>query len=260
MKNKEVLSGGRENKVFRTAERVTRPSGFWSPHVHRFLNFLISEGFTAVPRPYGISEAGEESLSYVHGEVFNDPLPQFMLHDHMIVSSAKLLRNYHRVSRRYIQKLTNQEMWMLPVVDPREVMCHGDFAPYNVTILDGEAYGMIDFDTVHPGPQMWDIAYAIYRWVPFSGSEQSDSCVPLVEQIRRAKLFLDTYGVEPPERMSLPRMMVDRLSGLVSFMRNQAEIGNHDVQRNIDEGHLELYLRDIQYIHENQEAILVGII
>jgi hypothetical protein len=98
MKNNEVLFGGRDNKIFRLTDKVIRPSAAWTPHVHDFLNFLIDEGVTYVPRPYGINENGEESLSFVQGEVFNYPLPKFMLQDHMIISSAKLLRSYHEVS------------------------------------------------------------------------------------------------------------------------------------------------------------------
>jgi aminoglycoside phosphotransferase (APT) family kinase protein len=65
------------------------------------------------------------------------------------------------------------------LIDPIEVMCHGDFAPYNVTIVDGEAFGIIDFDTLHPGPKMWDIAYAVYRWVPFTNPANPDGCFSL---------------------------------------------------------------------------------
>ncbi len=34
-----------------------------------------------------------------------------------------------------------------------------DFAPYNITFVDGCVHGIIDFDTLHPGPRIWDVAY-----------------------------------------------------------------------------------------------------
>ena len=37
---------------------------------------------------------------------------------------------------------------MLPKQLPVEVMCHGDFAPYNITFVDGCVHGIIDFDTL----------------------------------------------------------------------------------------------------------------
>lgn len=253
------MSGGRENKVFRMTDRVIRPSGAWTPHVHDFLNFLIERGFMFAPRPFGFNEKGEEILSYVQGEVYNDPLPEFMLQDNMLKSSAKLLRSYHDVSGMYIEKLTHKEVWMLPSISPIEVMCHGDFAPYNVTIMGEEAAGIIDFDTLHPGPKMWDIAYAVYRWVPFMNPSNPNGCFSLEEQIRKAKLFLDTYDVKREDRELLPQMMADRLTHLVKHMKDQAEKGNEDFQKNIEEGHLSLYLNDIQYIIENRETILKGI-
>ena len=256
MKNNEVLCGGRENKILRVSDQVIRPSDAWTPYIHDFLNFLKEEGVTYVPRPYGINEKGEEILSYVQGEVYNYPLPEFMLQDNMIISSAKLLRSFHEVSGRYIDQLTSKEEWMLPAINPIEVMCHGDFAPYNVTIMDGEAVGIIDFDTLHPGPRMWDISYAVYRWVPFTNSYCNFS---LDDQIRRAKLFLDTYGIQIEEREILPQMMADRLTNLVSYMNNQAEKGNEDFQKNIEEGHMDLYINDIQYILRYERTILDGL-
>jgi hypothetical protein len=259
MNNNEVLSGGRENKIFRVSDKVIRPSASWTPYIHNFLNFLIEEGVTYVPQPYGINENGEESLSYVQGEVYNYPLPEFMILDKMIISSAKLLKNYHEVSARYIDKLTNKELWMLSVINPIEVMCHGDFAPYNVTVIGEEAIGIIDFDTLHPGPRMWDIAYAIYRWVPFTNPSNPDFNSTLEEQIRKAKLFLDTYGINCEERELLSKMMADHLANLVSYMKNQAENGNIDFQKNIEEGHMDLYIKDIEYILMNERMILEGI-
>lgn len=133
------------------------------------------------------------------------------------------------------------------------------FAPYNVTIIEGEATGIIDFDTLHPGPKMWDIAYAVYRWVPFINPANLDCSFSLAEQIRKSRLFLDTYGVKIENRELLPQMMSERLTRLVNYMRNQSDQGNEDFQKNIEEGHMEVYLKDIQYILENERTIIEGI-
>ena len=42
-------------------------------------------------------------------------------------------------------------------------------------------------------------------------------------------------------------------------MRNEADSGNEDVKKNIEDGHLNLYLDDIQYIKDFQDKILDGI-
>lgn len=173
----------------------------------------------------------------------------------MIERSAKLLLKYHECSREYILQLTGSERWMLPIINPVEVMCHGDFAPYNVTIIDNNPIGIIDFDTLHPGPVLWDIAYAIYRWIPFNGPQNPDHYYDLEEQIRKAKLFFDSYGLEINKRAEFPLVLIKRLQSLVDFMLKEAECGNEDFKLNIKEGHLQAYLHDIQYIKNNAERI-----
>jgi len=123
---------------------------------------MHENGFFNIPKPYGINAEGKEMVSFVEGEVYNDSLPDMILTDEVLVDVAKLLRCYHDVGEKYMQRLTGEEVWMLPKHSPQEVMCHGDFAPYNLTFVDGSVHGIIDFDTLHPGPRLWDIAYAVY--------------------------------------------------------------------------------------------------
>ncbi|NBI28136.1 phosphotransferase [Chengkuizengella marina] len=253
MNNKEELTGGRIGKIHKVEETVVRPSNKWTKNVHCFLQFLHEEGADFVPKPYGINEKEEEILSFMPGDVFHYPLPDKLLTDSMIVSSSKLLLKFHKFSERYVSRLTNDEQWMLSASYPIEVMCHGDFAPYNVTIVNNEAAGIIDFDTLHPGSKMWDISYAIYRWVPF------DSHGNLKEQIRKTKLFLDTYGVDSESRNSLIGILIKRLKNLMNFMQSEASNGNKDFQLHIEEGHLQLYQTDIDYLRRNEEEITQGI-
>lgn len=201
-----------------------------------------------------------ETVSFVDGTVYNDSLPKEILKDDILIEVAKLLRRYHDMSEKYVQRLTGKEVWMLPKRLPVEVMCHGDFAPYNITFVDECVYGIIDFDTLHPGPRIWDVAYAVYRWIPFVSPTNPDYYFNLNEQIRRLKLFVDTYDLKNDERQQLPNMIIDRISSLVAYMSNEAESGNEDVRKNIEDGHLNLYLDDIQYIKEYQKKILEGIL
>lgn len=259
MDNKEELLGGRIGKIHKIKETVVRPSNKWTKDVHCFLQFLHEEGADFVPKPYGINERKEEILSFMPGDVYNYPLPKKLLRDSMIVSSSKLLLKFHKYSERYVSRLTNYEQWMLPASYPIEVMCHGDFAPYNVTIVNNEAVGIIDFDTLHPGAKMWDIAYAIYRWVPLKNPNNPDFHGNLKEYIRKAKLFLDTYGVDSESKNSFIRILIKRLKSLTDFMRYEASNGNKDFQLHIEEGHLQQYLDDIEYLKGNEAEITHGI-
>lgn len=259
MDNLETLDGGREGKIKRNGDKVIRPANEWSAEVHKFLTYLISERFFSVPKPYGFTEKNEEMLSYVPGTAYNYPLPEIFLDDEMIILSAKLLKKYHETGRKYVEKLSGNEKWMLPKVEPVEVMCHGDFAPYNVTLVDGKPTGIIDFDTLHPGPALWDIAYAVYRWVPFTSPENSDHYDDINEQIRKARVFIDAYGATSQQRENLPGMMVKRLKALTEYMTVQADNGNEDFAKNLEDGHLNIYLNDIDYIISNERDIINGI-
>jgi hypothetical protein len=253
------LDGGREGKIKKSGEKVIRPANVWSPDVHKFLEFLISKGFNFVPKPYGFTEDNEEILSYVPGTAVNYPLPKIFMKDEMIIGAAKLLKRYHGIGRDYLRELRGDEKWMLPEVKPAEVMCHGDFAPYNVTLIDGKPMGIIDFDTLHPGPALWDIAYAVYRFVPFTSPENPDHYDDLDEQIRKMKVFLDSYGATVKQREELPAMMVKRLTALVEFMTAEADDGNEDFAKNLEAGHAILYKNDINYIINNERKIINGI-
>jgi hypothetical protein len=257
--NVETLDGGREGKIKKIGNKVIRPANAWSSDVHRFLEFLISKGFDNVPKPYGFTENNEEILSYVPGTAVNFPLPEIYMNDEMIIGAAKLLKRYHDIGRDYIGELRGNEKWMLPIVKPEEVMCHGDFAPYNVTLIDDTPMGIIDFDTLHPGPALWDIAYAVYRWIPFTSPENPDHYDDLDEQIRKMKVFTDAYGVTAEQREELPAMMIKRLTALVDYMTAEADDGNRDYAKNLEDGHVIIYKNDIDYIINNERKIINGI-
>ena len=256
MMQNEILHGGREGKIAKTADKVIRPSCPATPYIHSALSFMHENGFTSIPKPYGINEDGQEIVSFVEGTVYNDSFPDEIRTDEVLTQAAALLRRYHDVIQGYMPKLTGDEEWTLPARTPAEVLCHGDIAPYNMTIVDGHIHGIIDFDLLHPGPRLWDIAYAVYRWVPFVSPNNADYRDGLEEQLRRLRLFVDTYGLNADDRQQLPDMMIQRLQYLVAFMMGQADNGNEDFQKNIEDGHAKLYLDDIQYMTEHRQAML----
>lgn len=106
---------------------------------------------------------------------------------------------------------------------------------------------------------MWDIAYAIYRWVPFNAPVHPDAQGDLNDHIRKARLFLDTYGVSREEKTSFVSMLIERLEALIQFMLDEANKGNEDFQSHIQEGHLRVYLNDIEYLRKNEQEITKGV-
>ena len=251
----EYLAGGRENQIKRTGNHVIRPAGAWSKSVHMLLAHLHENGFNAVPTALGFDDNGNEIVSFIQGDVCNYPLSDNAKSLEMLQTAASLLRTYHDTTTSFIQDETSNQPWMLPPRQPIEVICHGDYAPYNVVLNGRIAIGIIDFDTAHPGPRVWDIAYALYRWAPFTHPQNEDGWGNLAEQIIRAKQFCDAYGLPQSERKKVAGVAIERLQYLVEFMHAEAKKGNEAFQQNIADDHHLAYLQDIAYLKEHRQTI-----
>ncbi|MBY6196648.1 phosphotransferase enzyme family protein [Vibrio hangzhouensis] len=237
-----------------SANTVTRPVGVWTPSIHAFLNHLSAQAFEGAPTVVSLSHRCEV-LSLVEGQTYNYPLVGEIASDQVLRSAARLQRRLHDASMSFINQFPVSEMsWMLEVDLPGEVMCHGDFAPYNVALTDGAVAGVFDFDTLHPGTRVWDLAYSVYCWAPFK-TNKIDRLGSLTQQALRAKSYCDAYELDTGGRLQLVDMMVRRLHYLVDFMRSSADAGNEDMQRCIAEGHMESYLQDIDYLHKHRDVI-----
>lgn len=251
----EELSGGRNAAIYRKANKIFRPSGEWSPAVHILLNHLESVGFLAAPKSFGFDGRGNEVLSFVPGETANFPLEGAVASSQALTSAAQLLRSYHDASARLVNAMDVTTLhWMLNVVEPVEVICHGDFAPYNVSLAGKSVVGVFDFDTAHPGSRIWDVSYAIYTWAPFK-THTDDALGDLITQAQRAKLFCDAYDLPIDLRRCLVRTMITRLKALLEFMHTEAEKGNQAFIDNINQGHHLAYLSDINYLKDNETYI-----
>lgn len=252
----EELQGGREGLIHRHKGKVYHPSGFWSQSVHQLLTHLRKEQFNSAPESFGFDAKGNEVLSYVPGDVYNYPLTGAIASIEALCSAAVLLRKYHDATVSFAQSEQCENLdWMLPARKPYDVICHGDYAPYNVALNGNQVVGIFDFDTAHPAPRIWDIAYAVYCWAPFKTSP-NDALGSLPQQISRAKQFCNSYCLPQQERSQLVDIMILRVQTLVDFMRSEAEKGNQAFINNIKDRHHLAYLNDIDYLKRNKHKIL----
>ncbi|HHF2887913.1 aminoglycoside phosphotransferase family protein [Vibrio diabolicus] len=250
----EELSGGRESAIYRDGDVVYRPLQAWSPAIHELLKHLERSGVNECPKFLGIKE-NQEVLSFISGDTYNYPLVGAIASTEAIISAGKLLRKIHDSTALLLSQIdVSKQQWMLEPRLPFEVICHGDFTPYNVALFKNSVVGVFDFDTAHPAPRVWDLAYSVYCWAPFK-TDCIDKLGTITEQVARAKLFCDAYGATDSARDQLADNMVMRLDALVSFMRKEAENGNESFAENIEQGHLQSYLNDIDYISKNKQKI-----
>ncbi len=245
------MQGG-VNEVFRIGTTVVRPTGAHSEGVHALLRHLEHARFEGVPRVVSIDLAGgSETLTFLEGETTDYPLAESFLTDHAMVSAARLLRDLHDATVGFDGSGFS---WFLPARQPTEVMCHGDFAPYNSVVRDGEVCGVFDFDTAHPGPRLWDLGYLAYRWVPLTAASNPDWTLPLQEQARRLQLLSSAYGTS--DLAEVVEQAYQRVLFMVDTIRKQAADGNSAFQAHIADGHDLLYLRDAEHINTNRVTLI----
>ena len=157
--------------MVRRGDTVRRPTGPWTPTVQRWLGHLRAQGLRCVPVPLGLDGQGREVLSYLPGTAPQDPMPDWVYRDEVLVQAARLMAELHTASAGLDR---TGAVWQLPTHEPAEVVCHNDFAPYNLVFdADHRLTGVIDWDTASPGPRVWDLAYLAYRLVPLGGEPRS---------------------------------------------------------------------------------------
>ncbi|NLS17918.1 aminoglycoside phosphotransferase family protein [Rhizobium sp. P40RR-XXII] len=247
-----------DEEPFRQGHLIVRPVRPWTQGVHALLAALPPRGFDAAPQPDGFDDVWER-VTYLPGVTGDLDSNIEMRSEQILQSAARLLRRYHHSSALVQRDLAAAYLWQLPPRLPSEVICHGDFAPYNVVVNDGEVTGVIDFEAAHPGPRIWDLSYAVYRWAPLSSSMAVERLDSLASQIQRARIFVDAYGMRLEERSSLPAAIVERLEALLTFMEREAARGIERYRRNLQDGHDRIYREDIAYVTKWSPQIVAGL-
>ncbi len=197
----EVFTGGNMNgPVVRIGARVHRQAGPQALTIHRLLAHVRAQGVAWVPQAHGFDTEGREVLDYIPGDVVHDH-PEWLWDERNLAAAASALREWHDATVTF--ERTPEDVWWQAPLEPQEVICHVDFAPYNHVFRDGRWVGAIDYDLCTPGPRVWDLAYTAYRYVPLTphtadavpdGDSWGRSEFPHAEQRRRLALFCAAYG------------------------------------------------------------------
>ncbi|HEY0818111.1 MAG TPA: phosphotransferase [Rhizobacter sp.] len=248
MKSEQKLTGGNSSTVHRVGDAVHREAGHWTPQVHQLLALLQAKGVAGVPKPLGMDEQGREVLSYLHGEVGATPLSFTQRHEEALRQAARLLRAIHDATAEAAGRWTTG--WRVPARQPAEVICHGDFAPYNCVFVDGVVVGVFDFDFAHPGPRLWDLAYAVYRFAPLADPEHAEGFGTPAEQARRARIFCDAYGLTDGNR--LMDVVTQRIQAMADHLLEGLALGDARRIASVEAGHLQVYQRDVVYVERHR--------
>jgi Phosphotransferase enzyme family len=245
----EESLGGNLSGATRIGDSVHRSTGKWTPAGHALLGFLEGAGFEAAPRVVGLDEQGREVLSYIEGESKpSPPYPSFMITDKALVQAGHLLRRFHDLSQKF--KASALSEWQSGEADPGplEVICHGDWTPYNAVFRDGELVAMVDWDFAHPGSRIWDLAWALFQWVPLCDDAEAVAggwTLP-VDRGNRLRLVCDAYGLE--DRRPLLDAIVRRVASNIETIHKRAAQGDRGFQAMLETGHVKWYTAALKYV------------
>jgi hypothetical protein len=218
--DEQQLTGGNTTAVVRVGDTVHRAAGPWTPTVQRLLAHVRAAGVTEVPEPLGRDDLGREIVSYLPGEVPGWPAPEWLWSDDVLADTGRLLRRFHDATAGFVR---TGAVWRLPAVEPAEVICHNDAAPYNMAFRDGRLVALFDLDTASPGPRVLDLAYLAYRLAPFSGDAFAGVGYDVghLDPMPRLDTLTRAYGI-PLSRAEVLRT-IDKLRDLADWSVARAD-------------------------------------
>ena len=208
-------------RVRRVGDVVRRPRAFWSPAVHDLLRYLELVDFPA-PRLLGV-DGGDELVSWIEGESGLDGWARIVPYQGLR-EWASVLRRYHDAVAGYHPPPDSVWSSGSGTCLPGQLVCHGDFGPWNGVWRDGWLVGLLDFDHAHPAPPLFDIAYALEYAAPFRDDEECLGWLRYREppdRRRRIQVFCEAYGIAVPDDIvdlvaREQRLVLDRCAALAA--------------------------------------------
>lgn len=238
------LAGGNMDPVVRIGDTVRRTTGPWTESVHGLLDAYAEAGLDETPRALGIDARGREILTFLPGEPLSESAPEVLWAPSTLTAAARLLRRLHDASTTL---LAEPGIWRTEEHPPAEVICHNDFAPYNLIAADGLLVGVIDFDMASPGSRLWDLAYLAYRIVPLAEDARGFDDIRFGAREKRLRTLVDSYGLGISTD-AVVEAAARRLDALAAFTGQRAEkTGRSDLR-----AHAAMYRRDAGRLRPGQ--------
>jgi 8-oxo-dGTP diphosphatase len=218
----ERLEGGNVGGAVRIGPTVRRPTGPWTPAVHRLLTHVRARGLRAVPEVRGVDARGREVLTYLPGRVVD--VDREALSDAQLADVGRWARELHGA----VAGFDAAGPWRFFGVGSPTVVAHNDLAPYNLCFEGDRLAGVFDWDLAGPSTPLLELAHLAWNAVPLFRP------VPATDAARRLGVLADAYGgvaaravlAAVPERV---RLAVDGIRTAVAAgdeqMRNLTLVG-----------------------------------
>ncbi|QWZ08515.1 NUDIX domain-containing protein [Nocardioides panacis] len=174
------LEGGNVGGAVRIGHTVRRPTGPWTPAVHRLLDRV--RGLRAVPQVLGVDARGREVLTYLPGTIVD--LDDAVLSDAQLEDLTRWTRELHDA----VDGFVGEGPWRFFPVDGAHLVGHNDVAPYNVVFARDRVAGVFDWDLAGPTTRLFELAHLAWSGVPLFRE------TPPADVARRLELMAATYG------------------------------------------------------------------
>jgi hypothetical protein len=176
-----LAGGAMTDGVVRVGDTVRRPAR-GNELMREVLVHLERVGFDAAPRWLGVDDHGRDVLTWIDGETFTersqmhpyigDPPVRVVFDEAQVAAAMRLLRRYHDTFGG-------------------EVVCHGDFGPWNLIWRDRMPVVVIDFDDAYRGSAADDVGYALRVFLSYGFADAEPD-----ELVRRTSSAVAAYGAD----------------------------------------------------------------
>jgi hypothetical protein len=176
------LEGGNVGGSVRIGRTVRRPTGPWTPSVHRLLDHVRARGVRAVPQVLGTDARGREVLTYLPGRVVD--VDAELLTDAQLRDVVRWARALHEA----VADFQDGGPWRFFGVDDPTLVAHNDLAPYNLCFEGDRLVGVFDWDLAGPSTPLLELAHLAWNGVPLFRP------VPASDAARRLQGMAAAYG------------------------------------------------------------------
>lgn len=223
----------------------------WSPAIHELLRHLADVGFPYAPRVLGVDDDGREVLTYLAGE--SGPAGWAPVVDEAgLTAMARLLREYHDAVRGFRPDAT----WAARTGAPGdgELVCHGDFGPWNLVWQGSRPVGILDWDYAWPNRPVHDVAYALEYVAPFRDDRE---CLRWLrhpappDRRQRIEVFAAAYGLTSTD--GLVDEVIGQQRRVLERARRLAAAGHQPQLSWQDSGALDEIARRIDWSTEHRK-------